>query len=267
MVSRLIKTLFLWLCLAGSAFGAPSIANITGTLFNGSGSPLTNATVIFNTPQQTVAGNVIGPSILSTRTNSSGAITPITLVQNSVVMVTINSGMVIVGVVPGATAADISQVLTGTVLTGNSVEVNGVGLLATATINFENGSGVTVTNPSAGNIQFAVDGSSITGIVTVPHGGTGIASGTSGGVPYFSSGTTIASSGALTANLPVIGGGSGTAPTVGTVSGNTTEFVTTTGAQTNGHCVSIDANGNHIDSGVVGCGGSGGGFANIFLLR
>jgi len=34
--------------------------------------------------------------------------------------------------------------------------------------------------------------------------------------------------------------------------------VTTTGAQTSGHCVSIDASGNHIDSGVVGCAGAGG---------
>jgi len=38
--------------------------------------------------------------------------------------------------------------------------------------------------------------------------------GTSGGVPYFSSGTTWASSGALTANRLVLGGGAGAAPTV-----------------------------------------------------
>ena len=38
--------------------------------------------------------------------------------------------------------------------------------------------------------------------------------GTSGGVPYFSSGTTWASSGALTANNLVLGGGAGAAPTV-----------------------------------------------------
>ena len=38
--------------------------------------------------------------------------------------------------------------------------------------------------------------------------------GTSGGVPYFSSGTTWASSGALTASRLVLGGGAGAAPTV-----------------------------------------------------
>lgn len=73
--------------------------------------------------------------------------------------------------------------------------------------------------------------------------------GTSGGVPYFSSASTWASSGALTADLPVIGGGTGAAPTVGTRSGNTTAYVTTTGTQTSGDCVKIDANGNHIANG------------------
>jgi len=83
------------------------------------------------------------------------------------------------------------------------------------------------------------------------------ANGTSGGIPYFNAPTTMASTAALTLNAPVIGGGAA-GPSVGTRSGNTTAFVTTTGAQTSGHCVSIDASGNHIDSGVVGCAGAGG---------
>lgn len=40
--------------------------------------------------------------------------------------------------------------------------------------------------------------------------------GTSGGIPYFSSGTTWASSGALTANALMIGGGAGSAPSTTT---------------------------------------------------
>lgn len=70
--------------------------------------------------------------------------------------------------------------------------------------------------------------------------------GTSGGIPYYSSATTQGSTSALTANLPIFGGGAGTPPFSGTRSGNTTQVVTTTGAQTSGNCVSIDANGNHI---------------------
>lgn len=49
--------------------------------------------------------------------------------------------------------------------------------------------------------------------IAATKGGTGLTSGTSGGVPYFSSSTTIASSGALTANALVLGGGAGAAPT------------------------------------------------------
>lgn len=92
------------------------------------------------------------------------------------------------------------------------------------------------------------------GLVTVANPTTTPAftvAGTSGGVPYFSSASTWASSAALTANLPVIGGGAGAAPSVGTRSGNTTAFVTTTGTQTSGNCVSIDASGNHIASGAA----------------
>ena len=48
--------------------------------------------------------------------------------------------------------------------------------------------------------------------VVVASGGTGITSGTSGGVPYFSSTSTIASSGALASNAVVLGGGAGNAP-------------------------------------------------------
>lgn len=50
------------------------------------------------------------------------------------------------------------------------------------------------------------------GTISVPEGGTGLTSGTSGGVPYFSSGTTIASSAALAAGQVVVGGGAGTTP-------------------------------------------------------
>jgi hypothetical protein len=52
-----------------------------------------------------------------------------------------------------------------------------------------------------------------TGTLGVDQGGTGITSGTSGGVPYYSASGTIASSGALTASALVLGGGAGAAPT------------------------------------------------------
>jgi hypothetical protein len=84
--------------------------------------------------------------------------------------------------------------------------------------------------------------------------------GTSGGIPYFSSGSTWATSAALTANLPVIGGGAGVAPSVGTRSGNTTGFATFTGTATSGKCLEWDANGNvvtAVSNAACGAGGSG----------
>ena len=70
------------------------------------------------------------------------------------------------------------------------------------------------------------DITSLTGLTTplsVAQGGTGLAAGTSGGVPYFSGGTTIASSAALAANRIVLGGGAGATPaTLGSLGTTTT---------------------------------------------
>src|SRR4030042_933122 len=58
--------------------------------------------------------------------------------------------------------------------------------------------------------------------LAVIYGGTGLTSGISGGIPYFSSNITMASSALLTANGVVIGGGAGTAPsTIGVGPANT----------------------------------------------
>ena len=82
------------------------------------------------------------------------------------------------------------------------------------------------------------------------HGGTGLASFTSGGIIYASSGVLLASSSALGLNLPVFGGGAGGAPFTGTVQGNTIKVVTYAGsAPTTGDCASFDSNGNAVDSG------------------
>lgn len=50
-------------------------------------------------------------------------------------------------------------------------------------------------------------------VIDIAHGGTGLAIGTSGGIPFFDSTTTMASSAALTANGVLLGGGAGASPT------------------------------------------------------
>jgi hypothetical protein len=113
---------------------------------------------------------------------------------------------------------------------------------------------------TAGDVVISQIGSG--GIMPVANGGTGLSAGTSGGILAFTASGTLASSGALTANAPVIGGGAGAAPTVGSRSGNTTVFGTTSGTLTNGHCVSIDASGNLVDAGGACTTGGGGGTVN-----
>ena len=65
----------------------------------------------------------------------------------------------------------------------------------------------------------------VTNTLPVGSGGTGITSGTSGGVPYFSSTSAIASSGALTQYALVTGGGAGAAPAVVSGLGTTTQVL------------------------------------------
>lgn len=95
------------------------------------------------------------------------------------------------------------------------------------------------------------------------NGNTFPASGTSGGIPYFSGANAISSSAALTANLPVIGGGAGVAPSVGTRSGNTTGFATFTGTVTGAtNCAQWDTNGN-LTAAAASCGSGGSGITSL----
>ncbi len=116
------------------------------------------------------------------------------------------------------------------------------------------------TPGSVTSVALSVPASSLFGVSGSPVTTTGTlgvtTTGTSGGIPYFFDANTLKTSGALTANLPVIGGGAGAAPTVGTRSGNTTSFATTSGSLTNTHLAVFDASGNIVDGGAPS-GGAG----------
>jgi hypothetical protein len=144
----------------------------------------------------------------------------------------------------GATYPSSSAVL-GQVLSTNTSDgvAHKIRLIPAGTVAGGGGSG-TATTLSVPSSIFTATG---TGTATIGF----TVAGTSGGVPYFSSASAIGSSGALTANLPVFGGGAGAAPIVGTRSGNTTEVATVTGATTSTHGAAWDASGNLIDSGAV----------------
>ena len=108
--------------------------------------------------------------------------------------------------------------------------------------------------PGAGGVN-SVAASFTGGLISLSGGpitGSGsfalTVAGTSGGIPYFNSAATWLSSGALGVGLPVLGGGAGGAPTSGTVSGDTTAFIATTGTLTPGDCADV------VDSTLVDAG-------------
>lgn len=70
-------------------------------------------------------------------------------------------------------------------------------------------------------------------VVPVPNGGTGLSSGTSGGIPYFSAATTMASSGALAQYQLMVGGGAGAAPTAPVLPGNASQVLVSNGPSAN----------------------------------
>jgi hypothetical protein len=88
----------------------------------------------------------------------------------------------------------------------------------------------------------------LSGLVPVANGGIGLASGTSGGILCATGSTTYAFSSLLTANLPLIGSGAGACPGLGSVTGNTSKFVTNTGANTTGQGGNWDASGNWVNN-------------------
>lgn len=72
--------------------------------------------------------------------------------------------------------------------------------------------GSALTTLNASNLSSGTISTSVLPTTAVNKGGTGLTSGTSGGIPYFSSGTTIASSAELVLNGVVLGGGAGATP-------------------------------------------------------
>ncbi len=91
------------------------------------------------------------------------------------------------------------------VATGNALLSGGVGVA-----------------PAWGKVSLTA---AISGILPVANGGTGLASGTSGGVLAYTAAGTLASSGALTANAIMLGGGAAATPTVLASLGTTTTLL------------------------------------------
>ena len=114
-----------------------------------------------------------------------------------------------------ATGADIVATFTGTCNASTFLAGDGT-CKADGT-----GAGTVTSVNAAGSGIFSFTGGPVTttGTLTLNQAGT------SGGVPYFDSASTLASSAALTANRLVLGGGAGVAPTVAGSLGTTTTLL------------------------------------------
>lgn len=112
-----------------------------------------------------------------------------------------------------------SSTADGVTSVGGTGTVNGITLTGTVT-----STGNLTLGGTLSGVNLATQ---VTGTLPVGNGGTGITSGTSGGVPYFSASNTIASSSALAADHIVLGGGAGVAP-------STSDLLTKSSAVTTG---------------------------------
>lgn len=108
----------------------------------------------------------------------------------------------------------------------------------------EFGTALSGINPDGGFSGNSFSATTLSATLPATLGGTGQTSGPSGGILYWNSATSIAGSAMIAAGMPLIGGGTGGAPSAGTKTGNTTQLASWTGATTAARCVHTDVNGN-----------------------
>jgi len=197
--------------LASKATATATVSSVaqtfTGGLISVSGSPVTTS----GTLALTVAGTSGGIPYFS---SSSTWATSAALASNAIV-------------VGGGAGSAPSTITTGTgVVTALGVNTGSSGAFVV--------NGGALGTPTSGTLTSCTGlplSTGITGTLPVANGGTGLTVGVSGGVLYYSSTGTLASSSVLAASSLVVGGGAGVAPsTVTTGTGVVTALGINTGS-------------------------------------
>lgn len=243
-------------CVAAGAGSVTSVDLTAPGIFTVSGNPITTS----GTLALTAAGTSGGVPYFSSSTGlaSSGALTASRLVLGGgagAAPTVLGSLGTTTTLLHGnaAGAPTFGAVSLSADVTGNLPVTNlNSGTSASGTT-FWRGDGVWATPPAGSGTVTSVDLTmpgifTVTGNPVTTSGTLAVAAaGTSGGIPYFSGSTTLASSAALTANRIVLGGGAGVAPTILGSLGTTTTVLhgNAAGAPTFGAVsLSADVTGN-----------------------
>lgn len=131
----------------------------------------------------------------------------------------------------GVSGAGIQSIVAGTGLTGGTITNTGtiavdVGVTANKILQLDGSAKIPAID---GSLVTNLDPTHLSAAVAVAKGGTGLAAGTSGGIPYFNATSTMASSALLGLNGIMIGGGAAGAPTT-LANGTSGQILTSTGA-------------------------------------
>lgn len=268
-----------WLTVSGSPVTGSGTLAVTGTSEtanyflaapNGSSGAMAPRAIVaadIPTLNQSTTGTAAGLS--STLVVGSGGTGDTTFTSN-LPLIGNGTGALAQGTVSGNTTE--FGTVTGSLTSGDCLEADASGNIETTGAPCDSVSGtvtsVALTTPSWLTVSgspitssgtLAVTGTSETAnyFLAAPNGSAGALAPraiVAADIPTLNQNTTGSAgslSQTLTANLPVIGNGTGV--TTGTRSGNTTEYATSSGTYTSGHCIDIDSNGNLIDSGAA-CG-------------
>lgn len=204
----------------GSAAKTISYNSIGASPLAGSSSLTTVGTITSGTWNGTTLAVAYGGTGL-TSTPVNGALdigngtgfTRTTLTAGSGISITNGAGSISIASTNAGTVTSVSG--TGT--------VNGITLTGTVT-----SSGSLTLGGTLSGVSLTTQ---VSGTLPVANGGTGLTTGTSGGVLYYSAAGTLASSAALGANALVVGGGAGVAPsTITTGTGVVTALGVNTGS-------------------------------------